>query len=264
MKKFFLIISIIFGLVACTSTEVASGNNSELKDPEIESRVEIKTVKEISPLEKVAILIPINNTNDQNTADLFWKEISEQVTQIDGAQVLAPEEVKNRIKSLGYDFGDQLLQLDTVDERKKLQESLNVDGIFYFSVEEIKVSLKKSLRPTTLKTVKAKSTLYVDGEESKVYDITGIDINRISNRALFTILKISASFALDHDLLGLIFAIEAIADPVIRKDVIDGILAMTGPMGAKFQTLLYEKKVLKESTFKLAIDNAVGAIINSL
>ncbi len=264
MKKIILIILIVLGLGACTSTEVASENNSELKVTERESGVEIKTIKEIAPLKKVAILLPINNTNDQNTADLFWKEISEQVSEIEGSQVLAPEEVENRINALGYDFGDQLLQVDTVEERKKLQEDLGVDGIVYFSVDEIKVSLEKSLRPTTLKKVKAKSTLYVDGEKIRVYDITGVDINRISNRALFTILKIGGSFALDQDLLALIFAIEAIVDPVIRKEVIDGVLAMTGPVGAKFQTLLYEKEMLKESPFKLAIDNAVGAVINSL
>lgn len=215
--------------------------------------------------EKTAILLPINNTNDQQTAELLWKELSTNIYEHDHNKLVKPEELQTLIKGAGYSYGDQLTQLDSPEKKMTLQDKLGADGLIFLTVEDIKVSLKKNpLKPTTTKSVKGKAVLYVDGIEEETYDIDGVEVEKISKGALKTIVVIGASLAKDQDVLAAVTAIAAVEDPKVRGEVIEGVLALSGPLGNKIETLLFEKGILKENPYKKAIDNAIASVAEKI
>ncbi|WP_372714937.1 hypothetical protein [Ilyobacter sp.] len=242
MKKIILSIAIASILGVCSPTEIIA------KTPE-----------------KTAILLPINNTNDQRTAELLWNNLSTNIYEHDHNKLISPEKTKVLIQGAGYSFGDQLTQLDSPEKRIALQNKMGTDGLIFITVDDVNVSLKKNpLKPTTIKNIKGKAVLYVDGIEEKEFNIEGIETEKISGTALKTILIIAGSIATDHNGLATVASIAAISDPVIRGEVIDGVLALSGPLGNKIETLLFEKGILKENPYKKAIDNAVASVAEDI
>lgn len=248
MKKTLTVLTLAALLGACTSTQEQGTTTKTEKTAVAQQEINVT---------KAAILMPINNTNDQDTAELLWTELSKGAAS-KSEKVMAGEEVEKLFKAAGYSYGDQLTQLDTPEKKVAFQEKLGADGLVYLTVEEIDSSLGKNpFKPTTTRTVKGKATLYVNGVEARTYDIEGTETKKISKEVLQTAMTIGAAFATDMDAMGAIVSIAAIADPVMRSEVAEAVLAMAGPAGTKLQTLMFEKGMLEESPYKAAVDNAV-------
>lgn len=251
MKKKLAILAVLTLLGACTSTQNMEDKTTTKATVQKESEVNVT---------KEAILIPINNTNDQTNAKLLWTELSKEVSAHSDKFMTGPE-VEKLVKATGYSYGDQLTQLDTVEKKLNFQTKLNVeglDGLVFLTVDEIDSSFSKNpFSPKTTRTVKAKAVLYVNGVETRTYDIEGTEIKKVSKEALGIILTIGGSFATDHDIEGAIVSILAITDPEMRSEVAEAVLAMSGSLGTKLETLMLEKGILKESPYQVAINKAV-------
>lgn len=258
MKKKLAILAVLTLLGACTSTE--NKENKAGTEVNVTKEAEINVTKE-------AMLIPINNTNDQTNAKLLWTELSKGLSE-KSDKFMTGEEVEKLVKASGYTYGDQLTQLDTVEKKLNFQTKLNVeglDGLVFLTVDEIDSSFSKNpFSPKTTRTVKAKAVLYVNGVEARTYDIEGTETKKISKEALATILAIGGSFATDNDMLGVIVSVMAITDPGMRAEVANAVLAMSGPLGTKLETLMLEKGILKDSPYQVAINNAVKNAEKSL
>lgn len=251
MKKKLAILAVLTLLGACTSTEKTDNKTT--------AKVTVKKEAEVN-VTKEAMLIPINNTNDQNTAKLLWSELSKGLSA-NSDKFMTGQEVEKLVKAAGYTYGDQLTQLDTVEKKLNFQTKLNVeglDGLVFLTVNEIDSSLSKNpFSPKTTRIVKAKAVLYVNGVEARTYDIEGTETKKISKEVLSTILTIGGAFATDKDMEAVIISIMAITDPAMRTEVAEAVLAMSGSLGTKLETLMLEKGILKESPYQVAINNAV-------
>jgi len=213
---------------------------------------------------KAAILMPINNTNDQNTAELLWSELSKGAAS-KSEKIMAGEEVEKLLKASGYSYGDQLTQLDTPEKKIEFQEEIGIDELIYLTIEDIDSSLGKNIfKPTTTRTIKGKAVSYVNGVEISTYDIEGTETKKISKKVLKTVMVIGGAFVTDMDAMGAVASIVAIADPVIRNEVAEAVLAMAGPAGTKLQTLMFEKGILEESPYKAAVNSAVENTVKNL
>lgn len=249
MKKGLLIVALIATLGACSAAE-----KTGTKEP-------IKIVK--VDYQKRAILLPINNTNDQPNADLFWKELSK--SQQTDSKTIDSKTVKKEMNKIGYSLGDQLTQLTTVDKKINFQNKIGADNLVFLTVNKIDTSLSKNpFNPKTTKTVSGTISIFENGKEINKFNVEGQEDYKISAEALKTALTIGKQMGKNQDYMAAYNSIKVITDPKLRGEVSEAVLALSGPLSTKLSTLMQEKGLLKGSPYKGAIDKAVKEISKSI
>ncbi len=244
MKKKLFILALATLLGACTATEKKTEKVAEAP-------------KEVH-LSKAAIMMPINNTNDQNTAEMLWEDFTAEEIEVNGDKVMAAAEVEKISKAAGYSYGDQLTQLDTPEKKVAFQEKFGADGLVYLTVEDIHSKLNPNpFSPTTERVVDGEAVVYVDGVEVATYDVAGTEVKKISKEVLQLSLEIGNQLVQDQDIEAALLAILALSNPEIRAQVADAVLAISGPTGTKLETLMYERGLIEESPYKGAVTAAV-------
>lgn len=257
MKKTLLVLTLAALLGACTSMQEGKATAKTEKTAVAEKKVEVKNA---------AILLPINNTNDQDTAELLWANLSKNAEK----KAMSREEVEKKLKTAGYSYGDQLVQLDTAEKKVELQNKLGTEELVYLTVEEISSSLSKNpFSPSTTRLVKGEAKLYVNGVEVQTYEINGSETKKISKDVLTLTLKIGTEFVsstsdMEAALRTAIVSIQAITDEKMRSEVAEAVLAVAGPAGTKLQTLMFEKGLLDESPYQTAVNEAAKKFSKTL